>query len=89
MKQESKKKNSFELGRKVKSLDIFGEGVGFNIGGGQNSHKTYLGSLLTLVIIVICGTYAFKRYTVLKKYSDTTYQTSSGIEAVTKDSPWQ
>ena len=34
MKQESKKKNSFELGRKVKSLDIFGEGVGFNIGGG-------------------------------------------------------
>ena len=27
------KRNSANIGRKIKSLDIFGESVGFNIGG--------------------------------------------------------
>ena len=64
-----------KLGRKIKSIDAFGEGVGFNIGDGQSTHTTYFGSLLTLAILVITGTYAFKRYNVMKEYGDTVFQT--------------
>ena len=54
-------------------MDIFGEGVGFNIGGDSSTHQTFFGSLLTLVIIAITATYAFKRYKILSNYGDTTF----------------
>ena len=50
------------LGAKAKSIDIFGEGVSFNIGGQGQTFKTYCGSLLTLSLIVITATYATKRF---------------------------
>ena len=62
-----------QLGQKEKCFDIFGKGVKFNIGDGQSTHKTYFGSLLALACIVITATYAFKRYTVMSKYGDTTF----------------
>ena len=62
-----------KLGNRIKSVDIFGESVGFNIGGETSTHKTYFGSLLTLVIIAITVTYAFKRYNVMSDYGDTTF----------------
>ena len=76
-----------KLGNKIKSADIFGEGVGFNIGGGSSTHQTYFGSLLTLVVLVITGTYTFKKYTVMSGYQDTVFQTSTQLEPFTKDSP--
>ena len=69
----SARKRLGQLGKKAKSFDMFGEGVGFNIGEGQATHKTYFGSLLTLAVIVITVTYAFKRYTVMSKYADTVF----------------
>ena len=77
-KENAKKKDAGKLqklGNKIKSIDIFGEGVGLNIGDGQSTHTTYFGSLLTLAILVITGTYGFKRYNVLKEYGDTVFQT--------------
>lgn len=53
------------MANKVKSIDIFGESVGFNIGGGKSTHQTYFGSLLTLAVIIITSTYAFQRYTIM------------------------
>ena len=61
------------LGSRVKSIDIFGEGVGFNIGGGRSTYQTYFGSFLTLVVIVITSTYAFNRYTIMSEYGDTVF----------------
>ena len=72
-KSSGAKKRLGQLGRKVKSLDMFGKGVGFNIGGGKATHQTYFGSLFTLLVIVITGTYAFKRYTVMSGYEDTVF----------------
>ena len=60
-----------KLGNKVKMVDIFGEGISFNLGRNQTKYKTYLGSILTLAVIVITSTYAFKRYSVMIEYGDT------------------
>ena len=81
--------NIEKLGKKAKSIDMFGEGVGFNIGGGKSTHQTYFGSILTLVVLVITGTYTFKRYTVMSGYQDTVFQTSTQLEPFTQDSPLQ
>ena len=73
------KKRLGQLGKKVKSIDMFGQGVGFKIGGGKATHQTYFGSLFTLFVIVITGTYAFKRYTVMSGYEDTVFQTQTEL----------
>ena len=62
-----------ELGDKIKSLDSFGEGVTFNIGDGETTHKSYLGSILTLMVFVIVATFGFKRYTVMSNYEETVF----------------
>ena len=65
-----------ELGDKILFLDSFGEGVKFNIGDGKTTHKSYLGSLLTLIVIVITATYGFKRYKDMSNYEDTVVNTA-------------
>lgn len=67
-----------QLGNKMKSIDIFGEDVTFNIAR-SSTHKTYLGSFLTLVFLVITATYAIKRYNILSNFGDTVYLTSSEV----------
>ena len=62
-----------QLGDKIKKLDSFGEGVVFNIGDGKTAHKSYLGSLLTLIIIVITANYGFKRFTIMMEYEETLF----------------
>ena len=89
---KSKKKNrsvrnSTNIGKRIKSIDIFGEGVGFNIGGEDTQFQTYLGSFLTLAVMVITFTYAFKRYSILREYGDTVHQSSLENYLVTKDDP--
>ena len=89
-KENTKKKvgSAQKLGNKIKSIDAFGEGVGFNIGEGKQTHQTYFGSVLTLITIVITFTYAFKRYIVMSEYGDTSYQSTSLISSdITRDSP--
>ena len=76
-----------KLGKKIKSIDMFGEGVGFSIGDGKATHQSYFGSLLTLVVIVITATYTFKRYSVMSGYEDTVFQTWKKLEPATEDSP--
>ena len=56
----------------MKSLDIFGVGIGFNIAGKHKSYS-YLGALLTIYVFMITGLYAFKRYTIMVNLNDTTY----------------
>ena len=62
-----------KLGKKIKSIDMFGEGVGFNIGNGGSTHQTYFGSIFSLVVIVITFTYTLKRYSVMSGYEDTVF----------------
>ena len=47
-----------EFGSYVKSFDTFGVPVSLNIDG-QETHKTYTGTFLSLVIFVLMATYTF------------------------------
>ena len=68
----SKSKSSNKLGEAIKSFDLFGEGVTFEIEG-RSTKTSYLGSLISLVIIVITTSYAFTRFNIMREYNDTSY----------------
>ena len=65
------KKYGKALGGRIKSLDSFGEGVGFQIKG-SSANKTYLGSIMSLLVTIVTLTYAYKRYLVMVEYGDST-----------------
>ena len=60
------------IGNKVKSLDFFGQRVGFELGGRQTLNS-YLGALLSVLIIAISLFYAVGRFETMLKYGDTVY----------------
>ena len=55
-----------------KSIDSFGSGVGFSIKG-DGSYKTGFGAVITLIIYVIVGVYAFQKANVLEGRTDTAH----------------
>ena len=58
---------------KFKSLDLFGESVGFTIRG-NGTHQTFFGAFLSLFAIVVTISYAQDRLKTMFAYGDTTYQ---------------
>jgi len=54
----------------VKSIDIFGESIGFEIGGGR-THKTLLGAAVSLAIIVLTASYTLTQFNTMKDYLGT------------------
>ena len=61
-----------KVAKTFKSLDLFGEGVSLEVDG-QATHKTWVGALFSLVIIVVTISYAVTRFEVMRKYGDTTF----------------
>ena len=61
------------LGSKIRSFDIFGDSIKFNLDGKDQTNQSILGTLLTLTIFVITMTYAVKRYGVMVDYGDTSH----------------
>ena len=62
------------LSSKIKRVDAFGEGVGFTIGG-EGTHKTCLGTLITILVYAIVLIYGTNKFHKFKERADTTYQT--------------
>ena len=46
--------------------------MSFEIDGGD-SYKSYLGSLLSLVIIIVTGSYTFLRFNKMREYGDSVH----------------
>ena len=65
-----KKKASNKLGEIIKNFDLFGEGVSFEIEG-RATKTSYLGSFISLSIIVITISYAATRFSIMRDYNDT------------------
>ena len=65
-----------KLERTVKEVDIFGQGISLQFERDKEKHKTYLGSLLTVIVIIITATYAIKRMQIMLDYGDTVYLSS-------------
>ena len=63
------------FGDKVKVFDIFGSSVSFNVKG-NSTHRTYMGAVLSLIMIGITLTYAFKQLSVMTSYGDTAHQST-------------
>ena len=72
------------MGKALKSLDFFGEGIGFSIEG-QGTHHSWLGALLSLFAIVVTFSYALNRADTMAKFGDTSHQTTSIETEYTKD----
>ena len=79
-------KASSKLGDIIKSFDLFGEGVGFEIEG-RATNTSYLGSLISLAIIVITFSYAASRFTVMSDYADTSHQTTTSQSEYSQENP--
>ena len=54
------------------SFDQYGESVGFEIQG-QSKFTTYLGALVSLWILIITCSYAYKRFNAMLEYADSTH----------------
>ncbi len=61
------------LGSLIKSVDFFGQSIGFEVAG-RGTLNSFLGALLSLSIVVITLFYATDRFETMIDYGDTTYQ---------------
>ena len=66
------KKSIRALGDKFKSIDSLGPSIQFKIDG-SSSHKTYIGSIVSLWIYFIMLSYIFRRLDVMLRYTDTNH----------------
>ena len=67
-------KKRVNISEKLTAIDFFGQGVTFNTDG-KSQVNSFLGTLMSILIIVITLVYAESRFTILRRYGDTTYQT--------------
>lgn len=70
----------------MKAFDIFGEGVSFEYDG-KSTHRSYLGSLLSIGIIVITISYAVRRFLVMQDRADTVHLQTPITDLYSKESP--
>ena len=61
------------LGSLIKSVDFFGQSIGFEVAG-RGTLNSFLGALLSLLIVVITLFYATDRFETMIDFGDTTYQ---------------
>ena len=76
---------NFGIGDKIKSFDIFASGINFNVDGKEKANQSYLGTAMTVILMVLTCTYAFRRYNVMVEYGDTVHQTTIQPHLTTKD----
>ena len=75
-----------KLSRTVKAFDIFGETVSFEYDG-KSTYRSYLGSLLSIGIIVITISYAVNRFLVMQDRADTVHLQTPITDLYSKESP--
>ena len=79
-------KQPVRLSSIFRSFDMFGKSVGFRIEG-KETHGSYIGAILTILVIFVTLSYAFRRFDILSSYGDTTHQVSQEANEYSKDSP--
>ena len=62
--------NSKQLKKGLLSLDIFGEGIGFNING-EATHKSYVGLFFSIIIFTTMTAFGIKQFDTMINYEDT------------------
>ena len=71
-----KKKEKFSASKAIYSkflwLDMFGEPASLEIDG-ETSFNTFLGALLSIVILIIVVPYGKRKYEIMQEFNDTTF----------------
>lgn len=73
-------------GKAFRSLDLFGESVGFLIEG-KATHQSILGAFVSLVAIVVTLSYFLDRTQTMLEFGDTVHQTTEEVIEYTKEQP--
>ena len=79
-------KQPVRLSSAFRSFDMFGKSVGFRIEG-KETHGSYIGAILTILVIFVTLSYSFRRIEILTSYGDTSHQVSQAANDYSKDSP--
>ena len=84
---KGKQSASEKISSTFKSLDLFGEGIGFTVGG-NGTHRTCFGACLSLIAIVVTISYAQDRFKTMLAYGDTTQQVTRQETAFSDAEPF-
>ena len=66
------RRHAGKLSKAFKSFDFFGEGISFEIEG-ESTHRTCLGALCSIAIIIVTLSYAASRFDVMLNYGDSVH----------------
>ena len=83
-KKGKKVKNRSGLGKVIKSFDLFGESITFNIDG-EAEYKTYCGAFLSLILFLFFGAYFVLQVRVLLWREDTKHTKKEEENSLDKD----
>ena len=79
--------NTFgRLSSTFKRIDLFGETVEFQIDG-KASYGSLMGAVLSILVLVVTLSYAFKRFNVMTTFGDTFHQITQQPVDFSKDDP--
>ena len=82
------KEKETKTGKRIKSLDFFGQSPGFMINGASRK-GTYLGALLSLVVLILTLSYGIRQAEVMINLADTAHQTAIEDLIFLKDDPFR
>ena len=69
----------------MKSIDIFGQGIGFTVGEGNEKRKTWCGFFITVVVTILILTYGGVKFNTMIHREDTNFQTETKKFAMDPD----
>ena len=79
-------KKTVRLSSAFRSFDMFAKSIGFHIEG-KETHGSYFGAVLTILVLFVTLSYAFRLLDILSSYGDTTHGLSQSANDYSKDSP--
>ena len=71
----------------VRSFDIFGKQVNFNVSKNDKEYKSVFGAIMTFVVVLITVTYFIARVNILREYGDTVHIETQEPVIYTADDP--
>ena len=81
-----KKRETSKIGTAIKSYDAFGVPISLKVNG-EDSHKTYFGAFMSLLILILTLFQASKRYETMTSRLDTVHQRTASTNIYQNDDP--
>ena len=86
-KRQNRKSNGSKASSFIKSIDLFGQNVGFLVNGDQ-SFKTWTGTMISLLIFIVVAYYGVQKFNILRGKLDTTFLRTEEADVIDKEEPF-